>query len=304
MRAARCVAVGEAGELQHCGNVRLVLRAQITHVLVVLQVILAVGQLQTALQQVGVVVLVVVKARRHPQAEEIGGVEVGVVQRIDVGAQGFAQCPRQLLLVLDSSDGLQPSLQRLAAFGGNRLFVHVGVVEVGDLARVRSCRRIRLGDLLDERLGPLAGDVAEHGEDAYRSAVGRNLRPAEPGAVAVAVEVVARLGGAVHVADGDAMVGAFRRSRALGGEGSSQQAGQKQNGKQADKREQFGLNLHANVLLRMKRKPTAQSNEVSQPRRVPRRLQRGGLGSSLGRHPFLKEPGSGLERLLVPQSSE
>ena len=74
----------------------------IAHVLVVGDVILAIGQLQAALQQVRGIVIGIVKARSHPQSEEVRGVEVGVVQRVDIGAQSFSQTqwPAAVLLLM------------------------------------------------------------------------------------------------------------------------------------------------------------------------------------------------------------
>ena len=65
------VGVGESRELEHGRDVRLVLGANVAHALGVGEVVLAVGQLQSALQQVGGIVLGVVEAGRDPQSEKI-----------------------------------------------------------------------------------------------------------------------------------------------------------------------------------------------------------------------------------------
>ena len=57
------------------------------------QVIFAIRELQSTLQQIGRVVLRIIEARRDPQSKKIRSVKVGVVERIDIGAQ--ASRPRR-----------------------------------------------------------------------------------------------------------------------------------------------------------------------------------------------------------------
>ncbi len=115
MRSARASVSRKAGQLQHGRDVRLILGAHLLHVLVVGEVVLAVGKLQAALQQVGGVMIGIVEAGRDPQSEQVRGVEVGVVQGVDVGAQCLAQRVRQFFLVVDRGDRLQVRLQRRRA---------------------------------------------------------------------------------------------------------------------------------------------------------------------------------------------
>ena len=85
------VGVVEAGEFQDGCDVLPVLREDVAHRGAVREVVFAVGKLEAALHEVGVVVIGVVEAGRDPEAEEISGVEVGHVQRIDVSAKCFAE---------------------------------------------------------------------------------------------------------------------------------------------------------------------------------------------------------------------
>ena len=93
--------------------------------LVIGEVILAIGQFQTALQQVCSVVLGIVEAGSHPQSKKMCGVEVGVIQRVDVSTQSFSQGGGQLLLVADGGDGLEMRFQRRQALGVDASLIHV-----------------------------------------------------------------------------------------------------------------------------------------------------------------------------------
>ena len=106
------VGVGESRQLEHGGDVRLILSANVAHVRAVRKVIVAVGQLHSALHQVGGVVLGIVEAGSHPQSEQVRSVEVGVVQRVGIGAQGRAQRGGQVLLVLNAGNGFQVRRER------------------------------------------------------------------------------------------------------------------------------------------------------------------------------------------------
>ncbi len=85
------VGIGKAGQLQHRGDVRQVLRAQISHVLRVGQIIFTIRKLQPALHQVSGVMVRIAESRRNPQAEKVCGVEIRVVEGVDVRAQRFSK---------------------------------------------------------------------------------------------------------------------------------------------------------------------------------------------------------------------
>ena len=184
-------AVGVAGQLEHGGDVLLVLGAQVRHLRAVGQVVGAVGHAQAALQQVRHVARRVGQALGNPQAEHVFGEEVGVVERVDVGAQRGAQRARQRRLVLDGVDLRQHRLERRGALRFDRRFVHEGLVEVGDLARFG--RRLLVGvDGVEHLDDALVGVFGDRGEGAPAAAVGRDLGLGQPVAVGVVEEVVAR----------------------------------------------------------------------------------------------------------------
>ncbi len=138
---------------------------------------------------------------------------VGVVQRVHVGLQALAQGSRQLALVADGGDGFQVRAQRGEAFGFDGRFVHVRVIEVGDLSDGGTGRRIGLGGFFDQAGGPLVAQVGEGGEDADSAAVGGDFGTLNPSAVGVLVKIVAWLDGGVHVGHGDAVSVRFGRLR-------------------------------------------------------------------------------------------
>ena len=113
---------------------RLVLGANVEHTVGDGEVVVAVGQLDAALEEVGGVVVGVVEAGGDPEAEEVVGVEVGVVEGVDVGAEGEAEGVGELMPGVDGGDGGEVRLERGAAVGLDGGLVHEGVVEVGDLA--------------------------------------------------------------------------------------------------------------------------------------------------------------------------
>ena len=84
------LAVGHAGLLQQCGHIRQILRAERGHVRVGGQVVVAAGHGDTALQQIGDVARRIFQALGDEQAEQVLGVEVGGIDRVDVRAQAAA----------------------------------------------------------------------------------------------------------------------------------------------------------------------------------------------------------------------
>ena len=55
------------------------------------EVVVAIGQLDASLEEIGGVMVWVVEAGSDPEAEEIRGVEVGGVESVDVGAKSEAE---------------------------------------------------------------------------------------------------------------------------------------------------------------------------------------------------------------------
>ena len=87
--------------------------------------------------------------------------KVGVVQRVNIRAQSLSQRVRQLVLIFDGRNRVKMRLQRRQPFGFNARFIHVSVVEIGDLATVRACRRFRLGGLFNDRGRALVRQVSQ-----------------------------------------------------------------------------------------------------------------------------------------------
>ena len=54
----------------------------------------------------------IVEVLRDPQAEQVVGVEVGGVDRVDVCAEAGAEDAGQVLPVTDGGDGIERGLQR------------------------------------------------------------------------------------------------------------------------------------------------------------------------------------------------
>src|SRR5580704_18810295 len=82
--------IGESGELEQSGNVCLIFGADVAHALTLGKVVFAVGHFEATLQQVGGIVLGVVKAGCDPQSEKIGSMKV-VVQAIDIRPEALSQ---------------------------------------------------------------------------------------------------------------------------------------------------------------------------------------------------------------------
>src|SRR5664280_1406666 len=133
--------------------------------------------------------------------------EVGVIERVDISAQAFPQRGGQLFLVANGGDGLEVRLDRRKTFGFDARLVHVRVIEIGDLARSGAGA---LGSLFNQGSGTLVAQVGKRCEDADPRPVWRNLGTLDPVAVAVQIEVIARLDRAVHVGDSDAVSVLFR----------------------------------------------------------------------------------------------
>jgi hypothetical protein len=199
------IRICESGEFQNCGDMALILCAQVARVLVVAEVIFTIRQLQSALQQIGGIVLRIIEARSDPESKKIRGVKVSVIERVHVGAQGFTQGARQFSLVMDGSYRFQVRAERGEAFRFDGGLVHVGVVEVSNFAGARACGRVGLGDLLDQVGCALIAEVRKLRKDVDLGAIRRNFSAFDPFAIGVLIKIVTRLDRAIHVGDGDAV---------------------------------------------------------------------------------------------------
>ena len=163
IRAAFASASGDAGELQDGGDVRLIARPDLRHARRRVEVVVAVGHSQAALQQEGRIAAGVVEVLRDPEAEEVGGVEVRVVQDVDVGAQralrARARAPGRRRSPRSRSSAGWSGCEALRLDG--RL-VHEGRVGVADLPRVRAGGRLRLRRLGDQVGRPPGRQLDEH----------------------------------------------------------------------------------------------------------------------------------------------
>jgi len=197
--------VAEASQLEQSGNVRLIFGADVTHAVAVGKVVFAVGHFQAALQQVGGIVLGVVKAGGDPQSEKVRGMKAAAVQGIDIRPEALAQSPRQFVLVADGSDGVELWAERSEAFGLDGGLVHIGVIEVGNFAGIRTSRRVGFGCFFDEPSDTLLAQIEQGVEDSNVATVGGDFGALDPVAVRVVVEIVAGLDRAVQVSDDNAM---------------------------------------------------------------------------------------------------
>jgi len=123
------------------------------------QVVVAARHREAALQQIWNLGGGFFQPFGHEQAEQVRGVEVGGVDRVDVGAQARTQHAREIGAGLDCVDRIQFGFQwrqaRLVDGGG----VHVRGVIICDLARVAAGSRIAGARVPDEIGGVLLGDL-------------------------------------------------------------------------------------------------------------------------------------------------
>ena len=113
-----------------------------------------------------------------------------------------------LPLVADPADRVQLLLQRRRPTRLNPRFVHIRVIQIGDLVA------LRLRHLLDQRRRPLVAQVGQLRERAHTPPVRRYVGLLQPRAIAILEEVVARLHRIVHVRGNDAVL--LRGSGVLG----------------------------------------------------------------------------------------
>jgi hypothetical protein len=100
---------------------------------------------------------------------------------------------------MNSGDGIQVWAQGSNTLRFDAGFVHVRIVESGNLAGVRVRRRIRLGRLFDQRNRSFVTQVSQIGEDADGATVGGNFRAGDPVAVCIAEKIVSGLDLGIYV---------------------------------------------------------------------------------------------------------
>jgi hypothetical protein len=191
-------AVPHAGQSEQSRDMLLVLGADLAHRRGGVGVVGPVGQAESALQQEGGVVGGIVQVLRHPETEQVLGVEIGAVECVDIGPQCGAEELSQLLSILNGGNGVEGRLERLEGrlLDGGR--VHEGGVVVSDLPPLGSRGSGASSSLLNQLRHPAVREVRQDGAGAIAGLVGRDLGVFEPGAVGVSKEVIARFDRAVH----------------------------------------------------------------------------------------------------------
>jgi len=120
------------------------------------------------------------------------------------------------VLVVDGGDSVEVWAERSEAFGFDGRLVHVGVIEVGNLAGIGTRSAIGLGCFFNQASDTLAGQVVRvvEVEAVWINvpAIRWNFGALEPVAIRVTVEIVTGLDRAVHVGD-DYAVGLWRGRR-------------------------------------------------------------------------------------------
>src|SRR6202012_1638735 len=113
LRPSTCA--GKTGKLQHRCDVSLIFRPYLLHVIGGGEIVVAIGELKAALQEIWGVVGRVRKARGYPQSKKVIGMKVGVVERVHIRAQALAQRACQLGLVSNGGDLFEHWLDRSQA---------------------------------------------------------------------------------------------------------------------------------------------------------------------------------------------
>jgi hypothetical protein len=201
MRWALASASAMICELKYRRDVRTVLVLKIFVMLVGVQIVVAVGQSQTALEQVRNVLCRVVKIRRNENAKQPVGVKIRGVQRVDIRPKLRTKYARELGLVLNGADLAKLALYRIEPAFFDGILVEVGGVIVADELLFGLRRFTGRGYDVGR---PLADLVKDDVERAERRAVGRYLSRVEPAAISIAEKVVARADGLVHPGNVDA----------------------------------------------------------------------------------------------------
>jgi hypothetical protein len=173
-----------------------------------LHVVVAIGQTQPALQQIRHGVRRVVEVLRDPDPEQAIGIEVGAVQRVDVGTQRAADVRRQRVGIADCRDRRQLIAERREPPLFDPRLVHVAGVVIANLPLLGAVGRSDGG--LEQLVRPLPRPIDEDDADAEAAAIGGDLVLLQPAAVRVAEEIVAGGDGRVHARPVDVVRGRRR----------------------------------------------------------------------------------------------
>ena len=130
-------AVGDPGQAQHRRDVLLVLGANGRHRGGRVEIIAPLGHAEPALEQERRILGGVVQVLRHPQTQQVLGVEVGVVERVHVGPKAGAQEAGEPGAVVDRGDGIEGGLERLEPGGIDGRRVHESCVVIGRSSAAR-----------------------------------------------------------------------------------------------------------------------------------------------------------------------
>ena len=175
-----------AEEFEHLLHVCDVGVAQFDRLGVGLEVIVAVGQAESALIGVGDLLVGVVRvlngfeAEQHVVGDHIGG---------DVGDLGLG---------IDIGDLLQPRFERLRSAGFDGLLVGAGSVVVANFLIDRTAVRIRHGRSLQNSAQARQVLILHFGIRVPGRLVGRNGIVLDPAAAGIGEEIHARINAAVH----------------------------------------------------------------------------------------------------------
>ena len=211
-----CIRVRHAGQLQHGRDVVAVRGSDLLHARRRVEVVIPVGHPEAALQEIRRVARRIVEVLRDPQAEDVIGVKVRVVERIDVRADALPEPRRERAPVHDRRDRLQRIGERGDPARLDCRLVQIAGVVVAKLALIGSGGRVpchRTGEQIARALQGLLGEDRPH---AVAAAVGRNLCGLQPGPVGEVEEVVARLSGFVHPREVDVVRGGRRGRLRIG----------------------------------------------------------------------------------------
>ncbi len=178
-------------------NVGPVLVAVHRHVLRRIQVVLPIRHAQAALQENRRISARIVQILSYPQAKQIVGVELCVVQRVNVRPQRAPELARERVAIGDRGDASKEWLQRLQAPPLDRRLVHETRVVITNLARLGAGRGLGRG-LLEQRMQSLQSELGNDRAGAVVGPVGRNLRALQPAAARVPEEVIAGHDRGIH----------------------------------------------------------------------------------------------------------
>ena len=183
------LARGFAQELEHLLHVRQVVRAYFRRPGVVFQVVVAIGEPESALVGFGDIDVRVLVIRTGRETEQSGDVlQVQARELLGDGGLG-GECV----------DAIEVGLQRFRSEFFDGRLIHAGGVEIADLLFVRRALGIADGGLFEDVLKNGAIAVVDQRQDSPAGLVGRNRVLGHPGSAGVLVEVLARIGGQIHV---------------------------------------------------------------------------------------------------------